>query len=128
MAAKQITVISQNRPGSMARITAALAKKGVNLNGIYASDSKGRGAVRLLVGNAARAMAALAAAGFRTREEPALVLSLPDKPGQLARTAAKLARKRINISYAYATVGSGSRRATIVLGVNNPASARRVLR
>ncbi len=128
MAAKQITVMSQNKPGSMAKITRALAAKGVNISGVYASDARGRGAVRLVVSNAARAKAALKAAGYRASEEPAVILSLADKPGQLARVSAKLARARINIPYAYATVGVGGKRATIVLGVANAAAARRALR
>ncbi len=128
MAAKQITVSSQNKPGSLARITGALAAKGVNISGIYASDTRGRGAVRLLVSNAAKAKAALKAAGYRASEEPTVVLSLADKPGQLARVSAKLARARVNIPYAYATVSGGGKRATIVLGVSNAAAAKRALR
>jgi len=128
MAAKQITIWVHNRPGTLAKITAALAARGVNLTGLYASDTKGRSAVRLLLGNAARAKAALKAAGFRTTEEPAVVLNLRDKPGQLAKVTRKLARARINISYGYATVSPKAKRAHVVLGVNSAAAARRALR
>lgn len=128
MAAKQITIWVQNRPGTLAKITAALAARGVNFTGLYASDTKGRSAVRLLVGNAARAKAALKAAGFRATEEPAVVLNLPDKPGQLAKVTRKLAKARINISYGYATVSPRAKRAHVVLGVNSAAAARRALR
>lgn len=128
MAEKQITVWGQNRPGNLSKIASAVAARGVNITGLYASDAKGRSPVRLLVSNAARARAALRAAGFRVTEDPALVLSLPDKPGQLAKTVSKLARARVNINYAYATGSRGARRARIVLGVRNRARARRALR
>ncbi len=128
MATKQITIWVRNRPGTLAKITAALAAKGVNVTGLFASDTKGRSAVRLLVGNAARAKAALRAAGFRVTDEPTVVLSLPDKPGQLAKVARKLAKARINIGYGYATVSPRAKRAHIVLGVGNAAAARRALR
>ncbi len=128
MAAKQITVWGQNRPGNLSKIARALAAKGVNITGLHASDVRGRSAVRLLVSHAARAKAALKAAGFRVTEEPAVVVRLPDKPGQLAKVAAKLARARVNISYSYATVSPGAKRAAIVLGVSNAAAARRALR
>src|SRR5574337_658875 len=125
MAVKQITVWVENRPGTLAKITSALAAKGVNIAGLYASDARGRSAVRLLVTAAAPAKAALRAAGFRVTEEPALVLSLADKPGQLAKVAGKLGRARVNIGYGYATVSPRAKRAHIVLGVTNAAAARR---
>jgi len=128
MAAKQITVWGQNRPGNLAKIASALAAKRINITGLYASDARGRSPLRLLVSNAGRAKAALRTAGFRVTEEPAVVLSLPDKPGQLAKVARKLARARVNISYGYATVSPRAKRAQVVLGVNNAAAARRALR
>ncbi len=128
MAAKQITVWGRNRPGNLARISATVAGAGVNITGLFASDVKGRSAVRLVVSNAARARAALRKAGYRVTDQPVVVLRLADKPGQLARAAAKLARARVNVHYAYATVSPGGKRATIVLGVANAASARRALR
>ncbi len=128
MAAKQITVWGHNRPGNLSKIASALAAKGVNISGLHASDVKGRSAVRLLVSNAARARAALRAAGYRVTQEPAVVVSLADKAGQLAKATAKLARARVNITYSYGTVSPGARRAHIVLGVSNAAKARRALR
>ena len=128
MAVKQITVWCQNRPGQMAKITGALAARGVNISGLFASDQTGKCAVRLLVSNAARARAAARSAGYRVSNEPAVVLNLADKPGQLARAAGKLARGRVNIRYAYATVSPGAKRANIVFGVGNAAAAKRALR
>ncbi len=128
MATKQITVWGQNRPGNLAKICSAVAAKGVNITGLHASDVRGRSAVRLLVSNAAPARAALRAAGFRVTNEPAVVIRLTDRPGQLAKATAKLARARVNIGYAYATVSPGARRAHIVFGVSNAVAARRALR
>lgn len=128
MAAKQITVWGQNRPGNLSKITSAVAARGVNITGIHASDVRGRSAVRLLVSNAARARAALRTAGFRVTREPVVVVSLADKPGQLAKVAAKLARARVNIGYSYGTASRGGKRVQIVFGVSNAAAARRALR
>lgn len=125
---KQITVWGQNRAGNLARITAAVAGAGVNISGLFASDAKGRSAVRMLVSNAARAKAALRKAGYRVTDEPVVMFTLPDKPGQLARISAKLAKARVNVGYGYATVSGRAKRACIVLGVSNAAAARRALR
>ena len=128
MAVKQITVWGQNKPGNLAKITGAVGSAGVNITGLHASDSKGRSAVRMLVSDAARARAALRRAGFRVTNEAVVILNVADKPGTLARAAAKLAKARVNVAYAYATVARGAGRANIVLGVSNAAAARRALR
>ena len=125
MAAKQITIWVKNRPGNLAKIAGALAAKRINISGLYASDAPGRSAVRLLVSSAARAKATLKAAGFRVSEEPVAVVRLADKPGQIARVAGRLARARINISYAYVTVSPGAKRADIVMGFGSAAAARK---
>ncbi len=84
--------------------------------------------MRLLVSNAGRARAALRKAGYRVTNEAVVQLRLADKPGQLARAAAKLARAGLNVRYGYATVSPGAKRAAIVFGVSNAAAARRALR
>jgi hypothetical protein len=128
MADTQITVWGQNRPGNLAKITGAVAGAGVNITGFFASDAKGRSAVRLMVSNAGRARAALRKAGFRVTQEAAVVLKLTNKPGQLARAAARLARARVNVGYGYGTIAEGAKRASIVLGVKSAGAARRALR
>ena len=67
-------------------------------------------------------------AGYRVSDEPAIVLNLADKPCTLARVAAKLAKARVNVGYAYATTSSGAKRASIVLGVKNATAARKAIR
>ncbi len=128
MPMRQITVWGRNRPGNLAKIASALAEARINVSGLFASDTHGKSPVRLLVRNAARARAALRWAGLRSSEEPHIVVAMRDRPGQIARISKKLARSRVNINYAYATVSPGARRANIVLGVSNAAAARRALR
>lgn len=84
--------------------------------------------IRLLVSNPTGARRALAKAGFRSRLENVVVVSLGDRPGTLGRTARKLARAGVNINYAYGTVTRGGKRAAIVFGVGNPGRAARLAR
>ena len=123
---KQLSLTAPNRPGQLARICEALAAKKVNITGLHTSGADKQ--IRLMVSNTGRARQVLASAGWRPRIENALVVNAPDRPGVLARIARKLARRGINIAYAYATVGGGARRAAIVLGVSNPARAAKVAR
>ena len=122
----QIIVSAESKPGVLAKVCDTLGKAGVNIAAICAGDSTGRGKIRLVVSDPARARAALGSAKIRFGEEPALLLSLDDRPGALADVAARLAAARINIKCAYAS-STGGGRAQVVLAVANPDKAERAL-
>ncbi len=122
----QLTVSAQSKPGVLAKVCEVLAKAGINITAVCAAESAGRGKIRLVVSDAARAKQALAAAKIRCGEEPALLLSMEDRPGALAATAGKLAAAKINIKCAYATT-AGPGAAQVVLAVANPDKAERAL-
>ena len=123
----QLTLSLVSRPGTLAGLARALAEARVNITALNAAETSGRGKIRLLVNDAVRARRALRKAGYRVNEEPAFALTLRNKPGSLARLAARLAKARINIRSIYATTaGRGSARIVLTVG-GNPAKARRVL-
>jgi hypothetical protein len=123
----QITVSAQSKPGVLAAVSRALADAGVNIAGVSAGETAGRGKLRLLVSDIARAKRALETAKIRCGEEPALLLSLEDRPGALAAVAEKLARAKINIKCAYATTSAGGGPCQVVLVVASPERALRAL-
>jgi hypothetical protein len=122
----QLTLSLESKPGVLAKICRALADAGVNITALCAAEAAGRGKIRMVVSDPARAREALKAAGLRCGEEPALALTMEDHPGALARVAEKLAQGRINIKCAYATTAGGGH-ATVVLTVANPEKAQAVL-
>lgn len=122
----QITVTAESRPGVLAKVSDVLARAGVNITAVCAAEAAGRGKIRLLVSDPARAREALGAARIRCGEEPALLLSMEDRPGALATVASKLAAAKINIKCAYATT-SGGGPAQVVLVVPNLDKAQKAL-
>src|SRR5262245_3717524 len=122
----QITVTAESKPGVLAKVCDALAKAGINILALCAAESAGRGKMRLVVSDPARAREALTAAKIRCGEEPALLLSMEDRPGALAAAAAKLAAAKINVKCAYATTAGGGK-AQVVVVVANPDKAERAL-
>lgn len=125
---KQITIWVENTSGQLARISKALAAARVNCTGLAAYSAGHESPVRLLTANPAKALKALAALGVRVTEEEVLRFVLPDKPGQLALVAERLAQANINIEYAYATVEPGAKQASLVLSVPDLAGALKALR
>jgi hypothetical protein len=123
----QLTVSAQSKPGVLAKVCDAVARAGVNITALCAAESSGRGRIRLVVSDPARAKQALTAAKIRCGEEPALLLSLDDRPGALAAVAARLASAKVNIKCAYATVASAGAPAQVVVAVANSEKAERAL-
>jgi hypothetical protein len=122
----QLTVSAQSKPGVLAKVCGALAQAGVNIVAVCAAEAAGRGKIRLVVSDPRRAKEALAAQKIRAGEEPAVMLTLEDRPGALAEAAQKLAAAKINIKCAYATT-PGAGPARVVLAVSNAEKAERAL-
>jgi hypothetical protein len=107
-------------------VTRALADAGVNITALSTDEGAGRGKIRILTNDPAKARRALRKAGYRPRDEPAFTVRLQNKPGALARMTAKLARARVNVRSAYATT-SGRGAALVVLTVGSVPKARKLL-
>jgi hypothetical protein len=124
----QLTVTAHSRPGVLAKVARTLADAGVNITALCASEAAGRGKLRMVVSDLGRARQALAAAKIRSGEEPALLLSVEDRPGTLATLATRLAAAKINIKCAYATtVIPGGGPCHVVVAVANADKAEKAL-
>ena len=122
----QLTVSLASRPGVLAQLTRTLADAGVNIASLSADAVSGRGKIRVIVSDPATARRALRRAKYRFSEEPAFVVRMRNRPGTLARVAARLAKARVNIKSAYATT-AGRGGASVVITVGNAAKARKIL-
>ncbi len=125
---KQLRVTLDNRPGALAQLCSELARRAVNIQAIEALETKPEGAVRLLVNHFEAARKVLDTLGLKYTEEQALAVRVGDRPGSLGKVTRKLSEKGINIEYLYGTIGQGSKRALIVLGVSDLEAAARVAR
>lgn len=124
----QLTVTAQSKPGVLAKVARTLADAGVNITAVCASESVGRGKLRMVVSDLVRAQQALAGAKIQCGEEPALLLSLEDRPGALAAIASRLAAAKINIRCAYATtLIAGGGPCQLVVAVANADKAEKAL-
>jgi hypothetical protein len=106
---RDMTVVLENVPGSLASLGESLGAAGVNIEGGCAiSDGEGT-VVHILVNDAARAREVLDAAGFDVRDEqPALSIyvSGDDRPGLIGRYARRMADAGVNIERMYLAAGS----------------------
>lgn len=93
----RIIVMAANEVGVIADISRVLADDGINIETISADALGDKGVVTLTTNDYDGALRALTAAGFKTVTDDALILSLQDEPGALARVAESLKEGGVNI-------------------------------
>ncbi len=63
-----LTVILEDRPGTLSDVGEALGKAGINIDGLCGFPVEGKGCLHLLVEDAANARSALKSVGIEVRE------------------------------------------------------------
>ena len=116
----------ENRPGTLASVTAALAEKGINISGGAAVTVGNQGALAIVTNDEAGARSALDGAGVTYREIGLISASVEDRAGALADVSRRLADAGINIEAMFPTGMSGTT-ATLTLGVDDVEGAKRAL-
>jgi hypothetical protein len=118
--AKDLTVILQDRPGTIADMGEALGKAGVNIEGGCGFPSEGKGVIHILVEDAVAARKALQQAGLVVRDErQVLVLEIEDRPGVIGNISRRIAKAGVNIDLMYLATNT-----RLVIGVDDIDKAR----
>jgi len=125
---KELVIRTENRVGLIADISRLLGDMGINFSAVSV-EAANSGAVLYLISNSQLyARDALRDAGFQVAEREVVILELPNRPGELCRVTAALARKDIDIEELYATATTGSAKALVVLTCSNNGKAVLMLR
>ena len=100
---KDLTIILENRPGTLAELGEALGRSGVSVEGGGAWVVGDKGVAHFLVGDGAAARKALETAGIQLlAERDVLVQRLKqDVPGQLGLLTRRMAEAGVNIEVLY---------------------------
>jgi len=111
---KQLVVMLENKPGSLAKLCTTLADGRINLLAISVPCSVEYGTVLLIAEYHERAKGVLSASELAVAETDVLTVELENRVGALAEVSKKLADENININYAYC---SGSKTGKGTMGV-----------
>jgi hypothetical protein len=126
--ATQLAVFLSNRPGTLARVCAAIAEAGINVHALTISDTVDHSVVRMVVSDPTKALMLFGESGVLALENEVLVIDAANEPGVLAKMAERLARARINIEYAYMATSAKSPQGLIVLRPSDVQKAREALK
>lgn len=123
---KELQFKTPNRTGVLSKVANVLKDAGVNLIHAWACGEGSHGYFGVVTSNNARAKKALRKLSIHGVEKEILMVSLPNKKGQLARIADKLAKARIGVTCLSATSGGGNRVA-VLINTRNNRKARRII-
>jgi hypothetical protein len=101
---KELAVTLDDRPGTLAKATDAIAKAGVNIEGFCAvpSGKEGKGSFRVITKDPTTTRKALETAGFKVQEERDIALvDVEDRPGSFARILRRIAENELNVGPTY---------------------------
>jgi hypothetical protein len=123
---KDLIVILENKPGTLADMGEALGKNGINMEGLCSFPQKGEGVVHILVEDETTSQWALEDAGFEVRAvREVLVIDIGNiigKPGTGGKLACRIGNAGVNIDLIYMAENN-----RIVIGVDNLDKARAAL-
>jgi hypothetical protein len=125
--AKELTVLLEDRPGTLGKLCRALADHKVNIVALQSVPSEGKGLVRFVVDNLAMAHKALDLERLSYQEAEVAQARFLHRPGELARAASRLGEAHINIKYAYSGVDPSTNTPSLIFGVAEVGAAAAIL-
>lgn len=123
----QLALFLDNKPGTLARVCEALAEAKINIYAVTISDTVDHAVVRMIVSDPRKALDIFEERGTLVVESDVVLVHGDNKPGSLANIARKLSDADINIEYAYCATSPKSKSGLLILRVDNPKKALKVL-
>jgi hypothetical protein len=101
---KEFSFLIGNCPGALVEIAGALGKEHINILGIAGLTVLEEGVVSLITDDDGKTRKVLRAMEIDFEEREAIVMDLPNHPGELGTVLDRLGRERINVLSVYAGV------------------------
>ena len=116
----------ENKAGELARITEAIAAKGIDIKGVSGSTCGSSGSLALMTDDEAKTRTVLTETRSKFREIEATETSIAQAPGSLAKVARRLADGGVNVE-ALLPTGMAGNEVTVAFVTSDPAKARTIL-
>ena len=123
----EFVIRMEDRPGTLGKLARRLADRGVNILALQSTPFEGQSQVRLVVDNASTAKTVLDSERVSYKEEKIAQVTLPHRPGELARAASQLGEANININHVYVGIDPRTTQALLIFGVANVEQASTIL-
>jgi len=123
---KDFAIHVTDRPGEIARVADALARKDVNIKSMTGMNFQHQGIMRVIAEDAEAARTALRDANIRFEECDLATVLLENKAGELANVAVKLSNAGVNVNAMY-VVGLDGDLVELAFATDDPKKAKKTL-
>jgi hypothetical protein len=115
-----------NKPGDLARVAEALARRGVNIKALAGLSIDGVAMTRILPDDIVAARSAFETANIRFRESEVHLVLLENKAGVLANVTSRLGDAGVNLEAIYVT-GIADDLVELAVVSDNPKKTKKIL-
>ena len=123
---KDFSIRLTNKPGDLARVAQALARRGVNIKALAGLSVDGVALARILPDDTVAARSALEAANVRFTESEVHLVLLENTAGVLATVANRLGDAGVNLEAIYVT-GVAEGLVELAIASDDPKKAKKIL-
>lgn len=101
----ELKVTTENKPGTLAMVTAPIAELRINVNACCAYGMGDKAELLFITADNDKAKEALKKSGFNVTSREVIVVETNNEAGTLFRAAQQLAKANVDLDYCYATAG-----------------------
>ena len=127
MIVKQVSIFVENETGRLAALMQILEDNGVDLNAATIAETGEYGILRCIVQNPEETVEILKKNNFLASITNVIAVTIDNRPGGLNAVLKILAAAGIAVKYIYSTIQSRSGDAVIMMNVEDPEKAARLL-
>lgn len=125
---RQLSVLVENKPGSLMEVTSRLTEAHVNIRAVANFDAPDFGILRMVVDKPEEAKEYLTTRGYVVSVHEVMGAELEDKKGNLNQMLSILAEGKLNINYIYSFVIRDGRAPVMVFQTDDYEKATQILK
>ena len=125
---RQLSVLVENKPGSLMEVTSRLTEAHVNIRAVANFDAPDFGILRMVVDKPEEAKEYLTTRGYVVSVHEVMGVELEDKKGNLNQMLSVLAEGKLNINYIYSFVIRDGRAPVMVFQTDDYEKATQILK
>lgn len=125
---RQLSVLVENKPGSLMEVTSRLTEAHVNIRAVANFDAPDFGILRMVVDKPEEAKEYLTTRGYVVSVHEVMGVELEDKKGNLNQMLSILAEGKLNVNYIYSFVIRDGRAPVMVFQTDDYEKATQILK
>jgi hypothetical protein len=124
---KVLTIVADDKVGLLADISYILSKSRINIDSVNVDVVSGKAIITLSLSDVIRGKTVLEASGYSVEGGEAVIVKMPDQPGELNRITAMLSKESINIENVH-TLSKDGKNTVLSIRTDKPKRAATVLK